>query len=427
MESQTIFRYVLNRLSVMSDEELLEIDFSSGMNYIENSDITEDDKKNLKRLFTAIQKELPVTHHGVKGMRWGVRRYQNKDGSLTAAGKQRLADEAAKQSIFGTATRFQIKTKSGETITAEPVKPWSAGKKILKTLLGESEKTTMGLRGDANYTLCNSKGEKIGELSLISKNSKTSYLDWITIDDSQRGKGYATDVINNLLRQARDSGYSKVELNALKKPRALYERMGFTYASTSNMSIMDRINSFEFGCKHMEYDLTNIRHSEGTLIHYGVRGMRWGVRRYQNKDGTLTPAGKKRQASEELASQRKKAKEKGETPKADPKSWVKDDLERSRRLANESTTMTRNLRELNRATQKTSSSKRMDLSSMSDKEMRDRINRELLERQYINTFDPPTVSRGRQRVDRVLEIGGAVLATTSTALGIALAIKELRG
>lgn len=30
------------------------------------------------------------------------------------------------------------------------------------------------------------------------------------------------------------------------------------------------------------------------LYHYGIKGMRWGVRRYQNKDGSLTPAGKKR-------------------------------------------------------------------------------------------------------------------------------------
>ena len=28
-------------------------------------------------------------HHGIKGQKWGVRRYQNKDGTLTAAGKKR--------------------------------------------------------------------------------------------------------------------------------------------------------------------------------------------------------------------------------------------------------------------------------------------------------------------------------------------------
>lgn len=32
---------------------------------------------------------LYLEHHGIKGMKWGVRRYQNPDGSLTAAGKQR--------------------------------------------------------------------------------------------------------------------------------------------------------------------------------------------------------------------------------------------------------------------------------------------------------------------------------------------------
>lgn len=33
--------------------------------------------------------------------------------------------------------------------------------------------------------------------------------------------------------------------------------------------------------------------SEYELYHYGVKGMKWGIRRYQNKDGSLTPKGKK--------------------------------------------------------------------------------------------------------------------------------------
>ena len=37
-----------------------------------------------------------LTHHGIVGMKWGVRRYQNKDGSLTAKGKKRYAQEMAK-------------------------------------------------------------------------------------------------------------------------------------------------------------------------------------------------------------------------------------------------------------------------------------------------------------------------------------------
>lgn len=37
------------------------------------------------------QNNTELQHHGILGMKWGVRRYQNKDGSLTAAGRKRVA------------------------------------------------------------------------------------------------------------------------------------------------------------------------------------------------------------------------------------------------------------------------------------------------------------------------------------------------
>lgn len=66
---------------------------------------------------------------------------------------------------------------------------------------------------------------------------------------------------------------------------------------------------------------TYILTSDGELYHYGIKGMKWGVRRYQNADGSLTAAGKKRQATLSQASD--KAKEFSEMARKDSAKYYK--------------------------------------------------------------------------------------------------------
>lgn len=182
-----------------------------------------------------------------------------------------------------------------------------------------------------------------------------------------------------------------------------------------------------------------MENNNNELYHWGVKGMKWGVRRYQNKDGSLTDAGQKRYARDAkekeydkydttTSSYYKESKKNGRSDlQADADRYVKEDLSRTKRLTDEAAQLARNTKSANDTFIRNKSKKSMDLSKMSDKELRDQINRAFLEKQYNDMFAPATVSKGRETVGKVLESAGSVLAVTSSALGIALAIKELRG
>lgn len=65
-------------------------------------------------------------HHGVKGMKWGVRRYQNADGSLTAAGKKRQARIGATLESRGKAyqKRASIALNRQQRLQSKRVEKW---------------------------------------------------------------------------------------------------------------------------------------------------------------------------------------------------------------------------------------------------------------------------------------------------------------
>lgn len=157
------------------------------------------------------------------------------------------------------------------------------------------------------------------------------------------------------------------------------------------------------------------------LHHWGIKGMKWGVRRYQNSDGTLTDAGKKRYDRDVSGLSNKKKNQYN----TDPNKWVREDRERSKRLVDDIQGMTNKLKNINDKAIRKQTKPKMDLSQMSDKEMRDQINRAMLERQYNEMFAPETTNRGRERVSEVLEVAGDVLAVTSSALAIAISINTL--
>lgn len=165
---------------------------------------------------------------------------------------------------------------------------------------------------------------------------------------------------------------------------------------------------------------------ENELYHHGIKGMKWGVRRYQNSDGSLTAAGKKRYDRDirENDARKKENRIKIDGPDADR--WVKEDLRRSKATIDSTSSMINQAGRMLDINNKKKQSK-IDLSNMTDKQLRDRINRSNLEKQYIDMFAPETTSKGRQYAKAVLETAGTVLAVGSSALGIALSIKELKG
>lgn len=206
------------------------------------------------------------------------------------------------------------------------------------------------------------------------------------------------------------------------------------------------------------------------LYHWGIKGQKWGRRRYQNKDGSLTPAGKKRYANngEDLSSmsdQELRSKinrmnlekryinlsknqnsrgnraldvagkatgigsEAGKIAKDGYKMMDRDstNVKLTGQGLNVASKTAQGAKKIGNIVEdkKTVKRTKTKLESMSDKDLQDIVNRMDLEQQYSN-LRRETVNRGKVSTSEVLDIVGSIVSIGASASAMALTLYTLK-
>ena len=140
------------------------------------------------------------------------------------------------------------------------------------------------------------------------------------------------------------------------------------------------------------------------LQHHGIKGMKWGKRRFQNADGTLTQLGRFRYGKaetkdyEELHGKVEKAS--GFVKAAQKYQSEKDHKDYEEKI-------------------------KTDLKNMTDEELRQVVNRLNMEERYTQVMRSREVEVGKSATSEMLEKAGSALAVASSILGMAVTVKQM--
>lgn len=149
-------------------------------------------------------------HHGVKGMRWGVRRYQNPDGSLTEAGKKRY-DKMSGEQLYKHAKKQIHKARSEQH-------GW-ANQWMHSTPIGEHSKVEIDKRYKERKDYLNSDEHK-------------NYLKQVKAVEKKHDDFMAGKISEEEYNKARDSVYGNTSIYDSHTYKTGWVSVGGKYANS---------------------------------------------------------------------------------------------------------------------------------------------------------------------------------------------------